>query len=263
MGKQVDFNVTDSLKKLEKSLENIAPSVEDAINAAVKDLAYASYASIVAKAQAELTTTRQDYLNGLDFIDLGGNNFVITLDGDWANSLEEGFSSFDMTSKMLASSKMVEIGNRAGSSWVQTSQPKGKEKETHKFAHVPFERNPTSKAAGTSNMADAIREMTATNAAGMKQKLTSIFKDGSGNPMQGKVAVGKSENPMVDGLTKYQKTYINESGKSTTQSVYINYRTVSENGKPWIHPGFKGLKAFEEAEKEIVKQIDNILRVLT
>ncbi len=260
MTKQIELSVGDSLKQLEKSLEGLAPAVEAEINSAVKDVAYAAYATIMAKAQAELHSTRQDYIKGLEFIDLGDNNFVISLDGELANHLEDGYPSFNMVPKMLASSKIVEVGSRAGQSWVQSSSPKGN-KPSHKFAHVPFERKPFS-AEGTSNMADAIKAMTATNSRGRKQKITSIFKDEGGTPLEGKVAIAKSDNPLLNGLVKYQKKYINDKGEETVQSVYINYRTISENGKPWMHPGWKGLKAFEEAEKEIVKQLDQIIKTL-
>lgn len=262
MTKQIEFSVTDSFKKLEKSLENIGPAIESEINAAVKDVAYAAYASIMAKAQAELKSTRQDYIKGLEFIDLGDNNFVLNLDGDVANAIEDGYASFNMLPGMLASTKTVDVGTRSGQSWVQQSKPKEKDKQSHKFAHVPFERKPFS-AEGTSNMAEAIQQMTAVNARGRKQKITSVFENESGVPLEGKVAIARSDNPLLDGLVKYQKTYINEStGKKTTQSVYINYRTISENGKPWMHPGWKGLKAFEDAEKEIVKQLDQIIKTM-
>lgn len=265
MGKQVEFSVADSLKKLEKSLENIAPAVEDAINSAIKDAAYASYASIVAKAQMELTSTRQDYLQGLDFIDLGNNSFAINLDGDWANKLEDGFPSYNMVPALLKSNKMVDVGSRAGSSWVQTSKPKGKDKETHKFAHVPFEHK-ASGAEGTSNLADALKNMLGKNARGDVQKMSKIFKGDDGRPMEGKVAVAQAESvtdSRFTGLVKYQKVHKSESGKETVRSLYITYRTISENGKAWVHPGWRGLKAFDQAEKELIKHIDDIIRTLT
>lgn len=253
--KQVKFSVSDALRKLEKSLQGVSTTVEEAANQAVKDLAYSTYATIISRAQSNLHTTKDAYLKGLQFEDMGGNNFLISLDGDLANSLEDGYPAFNMTPGMLASNKTVSQGQRAGQPWVQTA------KDGHKFAHVPLEQK-TGKAQGTSNMADAIKQMTATNAKGRKQKITSVFKDAEGNPMQGKVAMASSDNPMLDGLVKYQSTHTTESGKKKTVSTYIAYRTVSENGRPWIHPGFSGIKAFEEAEKELVKQIDNIIKEL-
>lgn len=278
MAKQVTFSVAEAMKKLQKELSGLAPSLEVEVNQAVKGLAHAAYASIVSKAQKELSSTRQDYLKGLEFIDLGDNNFLITLDGDKAVHLEDGYPSFNMTPGMLASNKTVSVGSRAGQPWVQTSKPKGKDGETHKFARVPLEQHPHSKSAKTSNMADAIKALTATNLNGMEQKLTKIFKYPDGSVAEGKVAViggpnskmssktahalGNSTDTKLQGLVKYQKVYKNKEGKETVSSIYINYRTVSEKAKPWIHPGFKGLKAFEEAEKDIATQIDKIVATL-
>ncbi len=265
------------MRKLQKELSGIAPSIEAEVNEAVKGIAHSTYASIVAKAQKELNSTRQDFLKGLDFEDLGDNNYLISLDGDWANHLEDGFPSFNQTPGMLASNKTVEVGSRAGQPWVQQTKPKGKNKESHKFARVPFEQHPHAKTGKGSDMAEAIRNLTATNLAGMDQKLTKIFKNPDGGVAEGKVAVidptgvkagnrpyatGNSSDNKLQGLVKYQKVYKNKNGKDTVSSVYINYRTVSEKGKPWIHPGFKGLKAFEEAEKEVAAQIDKIVSTL-
>lgn len=258
MAEKFSLSMAESLKKLSKSLENIEPSVEEELNSAIQDIAYATHAAIVAKAQAELNRTRQDYLKGLEFIELGDNSFVISLKGEWASMLEDGFPSYDQTTKLLGSKKVVQVGSRAGQPWVQEAQSDG-----HKFARVPMEKQPFSKAAGASELADSIKKMTAVNMQGRKQKITSIFKDLEGNPLQGKVATGRSKNPMLDQLVKYQKTYTNAgSGKTTTQSVYVNYRTISEIGDAWIHPGYKGLHAFADAEKYVEEQLDKIIKDL-
>lgn len=256
MSRQVTFDLQDSLDKVSKNLENLPLAIEAEFNQAVKDIAYAAYASIMAKAQAELNSTRQDYLKGLDITDLGDNSYLISLDGIWANKIEDGFASYDLTEVLLRSNKIVDVGRRTGYPWVQEA------KDGHKYAYVPMQRNPHSKAPKNADMAAAIREMTAMNAKGRKQKLTATFKDALGNPLEGKVAMGKSTDPRLDNLVKYQKAYTNDKGKQTTQSIYINYRCVSENGKSWIHPGYKGLLAFQAAEQEIEQQLNNIVRVL-
>jgi len=263
--KQVTFSIGESMKKLERELNSLAPSIEAEVNQAIKDLAHAAYASIVSKAQKELSSTRQDYLKGLELTDLGDNQFLISLDGDWPNHLEDGFPSFNQTPGMLASNKTVQVGSRTGQPWVQNTKPKGKNKESHKFARVPFEHHPHSKSAKTSNMADAIKGLTATNLQGLDQKITKIFRNPDGSVQEGKVAVIKPQGTAeknLQGLVKYQKVYTNKDGKQTVSSVYMTYRTVSEKGRPWIHPGFGGLKAFEEAEKNIAEQIDKIVSTL-
>lgn len=278
MNKQVTLSLKDSLKKLQKDLESLAPSLESEINQAVKDAAYAAYASIVAKAQKALNSTRQDYLKGLSFEDLGDNSFLISLDGDLANHLEDGYPAFNLVPKMLESKKTVQVGSRSGQPWVQNTKPKGKNKESHRFAHVPLQLHPHSKAAGTSNLADAVKQLTATNLAGFDQKFTQIFKYPDGSVQEGKVAVVRppgsainastpyamahSPDARLQGLVKYQKIYKNSAGKDTVQSIYINYRTISDKGKPWIHPGFSGVHFFDEAEKELVNQLNQIIKSL-
>lgn len=257
MAGEFKVNITDSLKKMEKSLEDIAPQVENELNQAIRDVAHSAYANIIAKAQKELGSTRQDYLKGVQFMELENNTYLITLEGSWPQKLEDGFAPYNLTDVLLKSKKIVEVGRRSGMPWVQES------KEGKKFAYVPLQRQPFTKREGKmGDMAEDIRKMTAQNSKGRKQKLTSIFKDSEGNPLEGKVAIGRSENPLVDGLVKYQKNYVNDKGKVTTQSVYINYRAVSEAGEAWQHPGFKGLHAFEDTEKMVVEQINQILRTL-
>lgn len=254
-----DINVKIRAAALGKSLENLAAEVQEEFDQAIRDTANAAYATITAKAQQELNSTRQDYLRGLSFEDLGNNTYLIVLEGDFANALEKGYSGFDVRTGMLNSEKIVGVGSRAGQPWVQ------KGAKGQKYAHVPFEHRPHSKAPQAADLNQAIKKLTAMNRSGMEQKLTKVFKDASGKPLEGRVAsVKKVEGfPQLDGIAKYQKIYKNEStGKETVQSVYMTFRTVSENGDSWRHPGFGGLHAFDEAEKWVEEQIDNIIKVL-
>lgn len=254
-----DINIKFRAAELGKSLENLAYEVQQELDQAIKDTANAAYATIVAKAQADLNSTRADYLKGLSFEELGNNTYLITLEGDWANALEKGFSGFDIREWMLSSEKVVQVGTRTGQKWVQTGA------SGQKFAHVPFEHRPHSKAPKTSDLAQAIKKLQTHNRSGRLQKFTSIFKDDAGKPLEGRVASIKKvkDFPQLDGITKYQKIYKNEStGKQSVQSVYMTFRTVSEAAESWRHPGFEGLRAFDEAEKWVEEQIDTIIMTL-
>lgn len=243
-------------EELGLSLENMGEAMEKEFNAAVGDVAHMIHANIVAKAQSELGTMRQDYLKDLTFDKIGDNSYIIGLSGEWANKIEDGFSAYNMQEVLLSSNKTVGVGSRAGQKWVQKAKDDG-----HKFAHVPFEHKPFSKEANSSNLADAIKKLTARNMAGKEQKFTQIFKDPKGRPLQGKVASIKDTGVAnLDGLVKYQKVHKGKSGKETTQSIYMTYRTISEAGKAWQHPGFKGLKAFPEAEQAADAAIESILK---
>lgn len=222
----------------------------------VSNLAQATYANIMAKAQHELQTTRLDYLKGLEFTKLTQNSYLITLEGKWANDLEAGFSPYNLTERLLASNKIVTVGSRTGLPWVQKSKSGGK------YAHVPREHSPFSKTSKNASLDSAIKDLKVINAKGRTQKFTSIFKDPFKNPLQGKVATAKLEG--FGSITKFQSLVKNEkTGKTSVKSLYMSWRTVSDKGQPWQHPGFKGLHAFEEAERFIEEEIDKIINALS
>ena len=253
MASNGEIDVKIEAQKLGLSLEKLADELVEDFNQAIQDLAHGAHAKIIAEAQERLHGTRQDYLKGLTFSTIGENSYLISIDGELAQKLEQGYQPFDMIPGMLKSKKIVEVGSRAGQPWVQ------KNKKGDRFAHVPMEHKPFAKG-NVSDLAQAIRKLEVDNRRGRKQKITSIFKDVEGNPLQGKVAVAKNTGIQnLENLVKYQKIH-KKGEKETVQSVYMTYRTVSDNGKSWIHPGFDGLKAFEHAEQWVESELQNILK---
>lgn len=254
-----EINIKLKADALGKALQDLSHEVADQLEQDVKKVVEVGYASIVGSAELALHGTRQDYLSGLKLHTLGENEYLIMLEGDFPNSLEHGFSGFDVKQGMLKSKKVVAVGPRAGAPWVQQAS------DGHKFAHVPFQQRPFSREAKSGDMGSAIRKLKAFNRQGMEQSFTKLFTDESGSPLEGKVAVVNKVKgfPELDRITKYQKIYKNEkTGAEAVQSIYMTFRTVSENGGSWQHPGFKGLKAFDDAEKWIDSQIDEILNRL-
>jgi len=240
---------------LGKEIENLAPMVENEINQAVKNLAHAAYTAMTAKIQSMSMSesNRKDYLKALNFTDLGDDAYLISLDGAWADKLEKGFGSYSIRSVLLKSTKTVQVGKRAGEPWVQTG------KKGQKYAHVPFEHKPHANPSG--DLAKDIKGLIALGVNGKVQPIGEVFKNADGKAINGKVA---SVNPAdtdvanLKGLTKYQ--YVHKSGR--VSSVYMTFRTVSENGKDWIHPGHKGYQLFKEAEEYVEKEMDNIIKTL-
>lgn len=250
-----DISLKIRADKLGKSLEHIATSVEEEIQAAVKNLAYAAHAAMIARVQSMNldAKNRADYLRGLTIKDLGDNAYMIALDGEWANKLEDGFPSYSMKDVLLKSTKIVQVGSRSGLPWVR------KAKDGHKWAVVPFQHRQPKGGNKSGDLASDIKEMYAVNASGKIQNVSKIFKDVDGKPITGKVAtVTGAKNPNFEGLTKYQ--HVHESG--AVSSVYMTFRAISEKGKGWQHPGFKGYQLFKEAEDYIEKELDNIINTL-
>ena len=248
MGNKIKLNAIESIRSLKRSLEGLTPKLKKEFDKSVAELAKAAHAQIISHAQSKLKGSKEDYLKAVRFEQLSPTEFAISLEGDWANMLEEGFPAYDLSAKLLRSNSSVKSGPNSGDSWVKTS------KEGNKYAKVPFQRSESMSAKGAS-LGEALQQMTAQNSRGRKQRITELFTDPAGNALEGKVAVGTSDNPMFDRLVKYQE----RTTEGDLRSVYVNYRTVSSAGKKWVHPGYLGVHAFEEAEKQIEKELNKII----
>ena len=250
-----DISLKIVADKLGKSLENLSSKVEEELNHAVKTLAHAAYTAMAAKIQGMTVneSNRKEYLKSLKFQNLGNDSYLIYIDGEFANKLEQGYGSYSIRDQLLKSTKTVEVGSRAGQPWVR------KAKDGHKWAIVPFEHKQNTTGAKGGDLATDIKQMMAKNSKGQKQKLTQIFRDIDGNPIQGKVAViDDAINDKFQGMVKYQHVY--PSGK--VSSVYMTYRGVSEAKKDWVHPGFAGYQLFKEAEKFVESEMENIVNTI-
>jgi hypothetical protein len=259
-----DISFKIRAEALGKSLENLAPKVEEEINMAVKNLAQAAYTAMVSKMQGMSANpkNRQDYLKSLKFEELGENSYLIHLDGEWANKLEKGFSSYSMKEILLGSTKIVQVGPRTGQPWVQ------KAKDGHKFAYVPFDHHPYSKDVG-GDLGSDIGKLMGTSMDGTKKSILDTFTGLDGKPIDS--GTGKNTRPVARvkelpegmnknllGMAKFQK--VQEDGK--VSSVYMTWRAISETGKDWKHPGFAGYQLFEEAERYVAEEMDNIIRTV-
>lgn len=254
-----DLNLNIRASELGIDLERAAESKIKEAQEAVAEVVQAGFAAIVAKVQQKLKSTKDDYLKGLKIDRVGKYAWVISLEGDFANALEEGRGSFDMKPGMLASTKTVDVGKRAGQPWVQ------KGADNQRFAHVPLDHNPRATQGYPGHLAGIIRNFKAPNAQGVMQKLTATFKDRAGNPLEGQVAsVSGHGIKDLENLIKYQHVYTSKTGKKSTSSIYRTYRTVSDNSKDgsWVNKGFAALHAFDEAQRLLETEIDNVLKTI-
>lgn len=249
-----DLNVQLIAAELGKSLEDASEKVTAELNSAIRDLAHAAHANIIAHVQGSSMNpkNRQDYLKALKFQEIGDNSYVIYLDGEWPTKLEEGFEAYDMKEVLLSSDKTVGVGPRSGEPWVRTNKDGGK------YAAVPFEHKPHSKQGG--DLAKDIKSIFAKNRQGKEQKITKTFTDDFGKPIAGKVASVRGEGipDNLQGLTKYQ--HVSKSGR--VSSIYMTFRMVSEKSTGWMHPGHPGYHYFKKVEQELEKELENIITTL-
>lgn len=252
-----DLNVRLIAEKLGKDLESAADAVTQELQTAIKDLAQAAYANVIAHAQASNMSdeNKKNYLSGIQFMDIGNDSYIIYLDGVWPTKLEEGFEAYSIKDVLLQSSKTVAVGKRAGEPWVREN------KQGKKYAAVPFEHRPSASASG--DLGADLKKLYAYNRQGKKQKITKTFTDDLGKPITGKVAKVSGElnpelPPNLEGLTKYQSV----SEKGRVSNVYMTYRMVSEDSTGWQHPGHPGYGFFEKVEREVEQELENIIQRL-
>lgn len=243
---QFYLSVEKELEKFGKDIEDLGPALTDAINETIGDIAKATYAQIVAKAQSELHSTKQAYLSGLEFNQFAPNSYIISLKGARANQIEEGMASRDLTEILLNSDAKVKRGPNAGEDWVKKSK-----KDQHKYAHVPFDHTTTEVQMNLPQY-KGLNQFT-----GKQQRITQIFKKLDGSVAQGKVWSGLTQRPGdLAGLTKFQVT---NPDTQKTNSYFMTWRTISEASKHWVTNPIPGLKAFDAAEQHLEEQVDKIL----
>ena len=249
------INIFIDADALAKQFEYASEVIESEVEQAISDVANATYANIIARAQAEIHSgdKRQDYIKGLELQQIDPLTYVIVLDGTEALELENGFPAYDMRSTLLSSQKTVEVGSRAGEKWVQSSRGGSR------FAHVPITHQPSSQGSGN-DLAQQIKTLTAQNAEGRKQRITKTFKDIGGNPLTGKVAVASNTGiDKLEGLVKYQDV----SATGSVQSVFVAFRTISDRGgSGWQHPGHPGYQFFGDIEQQVENTINNVFSTL-
>ena len=116
-----DFSIKIKAEQLGKTLDGIGEQLE--LEGAVSDLAHGAYAKIAADAQSQIGSpdSRQEYLKGLEVVELGAGSYLVTLKGEAANKLEDGYDGYSIKDALLRSKKIVQLGDRSGQPWVQTN----------------------------------------------------------------------------------------------------------------------------------------------
>lgn len=182
------------------------------------------------EAQRNLTTTRADYLlglnadNSIEFPDeLTG---VLTLRGKLPNMLESGFSPFDMKTGFRSSPR---VKRKQSGGWYQT---------------IPFRHrtpNTTGSVAGGSAMPGDIYSRARALRANT-QRLTGTERQ---YPPRTSWTGYRHVSGIYEGMRRNEKVY-----KQAVQSTYTTFRRVSDKSDPmsWWHPGFKGLNAINVVE---------------
>jgi hypothetical protein len=244
-----------------EAANQINEQTQAAVNEIVAQTAIDAFEQAKVYAMSRLDTTARQYTDALEFSQVAPGIFSVGLREE-AKHLEEGYGGFDMKPGLLKNAKKVsKLGFR--------------------YRSIPMEQKGKGKPGTTRG--DMLRDLrTLRKAFGDK----GITKNASGKAILGKAltfnrnslgrwsasgagagALPKQElgqmpiHENLSGVVKYQFQY--KSGKVGSQ--FVVFRTVSENpnakGK-WKHPGFGGIRAFNDLENWVIRQLETKLREL-
>jgi hypothetical protein len=207
---------------------NLPAKYQTAIQMAVSSTLMAAKSKWESEAQKRLTTTRNDYLLGLnadnsvEFPDPFTG--ILTLRGKWPNMLEKGFPAFDM--------------KQGGDGRFKNSPKRKMKKDGGWYLTIPMRhRTPDTvgSAVGGGAMPQDIYAQARLLAAG--QRLTGTEAQ---YPPRVSWTGYQHKNGIYEGMQRNQKVY-----EKAVQSTYFTFRRVSDKSDPrsWWHPGFQGIEA--------------------
>ncbi|HUM43273.1 MAG TPA: hypothetical protein PKI14_10020 [Fervidobacterium sp.] len=256
MANNKEYSLEEALKALGKDIEDMAEATIKEAHREMEMVAMQAHGLIVEKATQKMRSTRQMYLDALGIEHVGGNGgqdiWSITLKKS-AAFLEDGKEAHNALQYFLNSPK------------AKTAKDGGK------YLVIPFKHNkgPTQNSAAQQRVTNFVnRELKA-------KGLDKIQTDSNGKAIIGKVATVKIDNPkqptnrfnqpILKGLTIYQREVKTKSGKTQIKRDVMTFRVASskqEGQSLWDLPPRQGLHAFDETAKEIDLIWDKIVQSL-
>lgn len=283
---------------LREEVSNVLGAVQGDLQSKIEDLAIEVKEKIAQIANDKLHRTAGQYKSALKILPLDNMSFAIVLDASAAH-LEEGYEAFDMKPGLLQEGSSGPMPNSKGAKGgVRTSKDGYRYRAIpmdQKIAPAnpehPLHDSVVSKGKANQQTMGSL-------AADLKHTLKrtglgGISKGSDGKPLMGKIGsvtpgknpgevnvsmtqgnsfsadMGKSLggstnelNPMLSGITKFQYAQKNRNGSTTVKAAYMTFRIVSNNPKyagKWIHPGFAGVKAFDQVHVWAEHRFEQIL----
>lgn len=232
------------------------------LNAVLDDVAASARVKWIRIAQTELHSTRQDYIQAIGEIQTGEGSREIALIGWLANAIENGMDAYDMRDTLLANSSHVG-------------------KDGKKFAYIPFRHGTpgsTGLAGAPMGSAEAPHSSSSMASGSVLASLGQAVKLGKAIHQEAKKLRGSRrlgtgvggasllqpwhKTDIYAGMKRQRKPYVNQrTGKTTTQTQYTTFRTISENSDPsaWQHPGIQARHFADQVAAHVDRIIPAIM----
>lgn len=232
---------------------------DEIVTSLVANIAEAARSEWIRLAGNALHSTRQDYINGIQPVEVTPGTATITLVGMFPNLLENGMSATDLHNTLLGPNVPISEPGERGKH-VSIDPRTGKVKF---YRAIPFRHSVGEKGAGFGNpyrghqaIADAAalgREI-----YGRAKKLSGTLSDPYGGTVKqgGRLPAGLAPKlrphhatDIYAGMRKERKTY-----ERATQSQYVTFRTISTGSPGWLRPATPGVHLAAEVS-QFVQQI--------
>ena len=218
---------------------------DEIVTTLVGDIAEAARSEWIRLAGTALHSTRQDYINGLQPVEVTPGVATITLLGTMPNLLENGMAATDLHNTLLGPN--VPIAPPGGRGKHVSIDPKTQQVKFYRA--IPFRHAVGDQGAGFGNpyrghnaVADAAalgREV-----YGKAKKLSATTSDPyGGSKSGGSLPAGLAPllrphhaTDIFAGMRRERKTY-----EKATQSQYMTFRTISTGSPGWLRPATPGV----------------------
>jgi hypothetical protein len=231
------------IEALAATFKEEAQKVQEALYEGVKALSAMTYARTVELANEKLHTTREQYIEALDYKEISKGVWVVSLSEKmlW---LEEGKDAGSMVDDLLK------------------KNPKTA-KDGTKYKVIPFEhsKSPSRMTPMHQSLVEDLKKELKSRSIPFKK----IEKNADGSPRVGKLhslniasplPTPRASHPIFHGLTIYQSK--TPSGKMRRD--IMTFRIVSEKHKQtgkWVYPGLEAYKLMDKAFEASVKEFED------
>jgi hypothetical protein len=220
------------------------PNVKGAMPALLGIAADLARSEWIKVARANLRTSRDEYIRGIQAPEMDGKNVVIRLSGWLPNSLEQGLSSFDMKPGFMGSPNVKGLQN--------------------KYFNVPFQlRAPGSAGGSPPVMPGSIYNMASKLKFGQTLKLPKKYE---GYGLRSKLSRDFGnytwKTSPYQGISRERRFPGELRGSPAGRmSQYKTFRRVSKNSAPgsWIHPGFQARDLMSKAVASYETKISEVI----
>lgn len=235
----IKIDIGTNIDEIGKSVDELSQQMVKDVQTAVGQLSRNVENEAIRLAQERLFSTSNHYIQSIKREQVGDNVWVISIDDEFSEHLENGFNGFDMKPGFLKSDKAK------------------KDKDGNSYLDVPIQQHPFSKQKSSTKVTDmrsAVESVLKDN--NVKKRVEEFDANSKGLSRYGNVTrFSNIKDRRVAGLVK-----ITPPGSKSGQ--YLLFRRVSKNSPQdsWNHPGYQGANIFPDLEKYAKKQLDVILK---